>query len=153
MNFNNRPSFQERIADRTVFREFPRFFFAGGLAFLSDFLILFILTHFLKLHYLISNVFSFSVGLLVSYLLSIKWVFQYRKIKKVHYEFVLFTAFALLSLLVNEVLLWFFVRAFGIYYLASKVLVTGATFLFNFVIKKLFLFSRPKITKDDIPAC
>ncbi len=140
----SRSSSRVKIDNRLVFREFQRFFFAGGLAFLSDFTVFFFLTHFLKVHYLISNLFGFSAGLLVSYLLSIKWVFQHRKIKKAHFEFALFAAFALLSFLLNELVLWFFVQAFGIYYLTAKILATGATFLLNFSTKKLFLFSSPR---------
>ncbi|MEJ2699266.1 MAG: GtrA family protein [Desulfuromonadales bacterium] len=140
----NRSSSREKVDSRLLLKEFRRFFFAGGLAFLSDFTVFFSLTHFLRVHYLISNLFGFSAGLLVSYLLSIKWVFQHRKIKKAHHEFVLFAGFALLSFVLNELLLWFFVQAFGIYYLAAKILATGATFLFNFSTKKLFLFSSPR---------
>jgi putative flippase GtrA len=122
--------------------EFTRFLGAGGLAFFCDFLVLFASTELLGVNYLLSNVFGFSVGLLVSYLLAIKWVFHYRSRTKASLEFTMFFLISLAMLASNELAIWLLVEAIGIYYLGAKVLATGFTFVFSFILKKAFLFRR-----------
>jgi len=74
-------------ANRT---EFNRYFCAGCLAFLTDFAILFLLTEFFAVNYLWSNLVAVSVGLTLSYLFCIKWVFLDRRYNRVVVEFPLF---------------------------------------------------------------
>ena len=65
-----------RYANRS---EFHRYFCAGSLTFLTDFTILFLLTEFFDINYLRSNLVAVSVGLQMSYLFCVKWVFLDRR--------------------------------------------------------------------------
>ena len=56
-----------------------KFGVVGGLAFLIDYVLLYALTEFVGIHYLISSVISFTVSLIFNYILSIKWVFDVTK--------------------------------------------------------------------------
>jgi putative flippase GtrA len=44
----------------------------------------------------------------------------------------------MISLLIDSLLLWLFTQIFGIHYLASKIIATGAGFLWNFFGRKYF---------------
>ncbi|MBE0577575.1 MAG: GtrA family protein [Desulfuromonadales bacterium] len=120
--------------------EFSRYFWAGSLTFLVDFLILFILTEFAGINYLWSNLVGVSVGILMSYLLCINWVFNSRRFNRVVYEFPLFILTCVFGILVNESLLWAFVTFGKIHYLVGKIIVTAAVFVVNFCLRKTLLF-------------
>ena len=121
--------------------EFHRYLWAGSLAFGADFVILFVATSLLGINYLISNIFSFSVGLLVSYTLCVRWVFRYRSMANVSHEFLVFSGVALISLALSELCMWLMVDIALVHYLIAKVIATGVIFLFNFVLRKILLFS------------
>ena len=61
--------------------QFVRYFFVGGFAFVVDFGLLYILTEYAGLHYLLSATLSFIAGLLVNYIISCLWVFNGSKFK------------------------------------------------------------------------
>lgn len=129
-----------KIAHHASRTEFRRYFCAGSLAFVTDFAILFLLTEFFGVNYLWSNLVAVSVGLLLSYLLCVKWVFLERRYSRVVFEFPIFTLTSIVGLLLNELLLWVCVEFAGIGYLVAKVIVTAAVFVFNFALKKNVLF-------------
>ena len=58
------------------FAEIFRFGIAGGLGFIVDYGILFTFTEFLKINYLISSGISFTVSVIVNYIICIIWVFK-----------------------------------------------------------------------------
>lgn len=122
--------------------EFGRYLIAGSLTFAADFAVLFALTEGLAMPYLVSNLFSVMVGIIVSYLFCIKWVFARRRYATARsLEFSLFVLTCLAGLALNELLLWLLVEGLALHYLVAKVWVAGAVFVFNFLLKKRFLFS------------
>lgn len=122
--------------------EFSRYFWAGSLTFLVDFLILLVLTELFGINYLWSNLGAVSVGILMSYLLSVKWIFLDRRFTRTTVEFPLFVLLCFVGLSLNESLLWALVAFAEIHYLIAKVLVTAAVFAVSFFVKKMVLFSR-----------
>jgi putative flippase GtrA len=120
--------------------QFFRYGFAGGVAFLVDFSLLYILTDIFHVYYLISAALSFIPGVLVNYTLSVSWVFKRRAIKKKKVEFVLFALIACGGLVLNELFIWFFTEITGFYYLISKLCSTALVYFWNFSAKKFFLF-------------
>lgn len=120
--------------------EFSRYFWAGSLTFLVDFSILLVLTEFVGINYLWSNLAAITVGIIMSYLLSIMWIFQNRLYSQVTFEFPIFVLTCLVGIFLNEGLLWALVEFMEIHYLLSKVIVTAFIFVFNFFLKKLILF-------------
>ena len=120
--------------------EFARYFWAGGLATLADFAVLLLLTEVFDINYLWSNLIAVSVGLVMSYVLCVRWVFLDRRYNRVVLEFPLFVLTCIIGLLLNELLLWSFVELGGIDYVLAKVIVTGVVFFVNFGVKKVVLF-------------
>ena len=120
--------------------EIIKYVIAGGTAFLVDFTILYLCSEYLGLHYLLGNLFGYGGGLLTSYLLNIRWVFSYRKFGA-GTEFALFNVIVLLGLGLSELLMYLFVEQGGTHYLYAKVGASAVVFTFNYITKKLFLFS------------
>jgi putative flippase GtrA len=122
--------------------EFSRYLLAGSLTFLADFMILILLTEFAGFNYLWSNLVGVFVGIVVSYLLCIKWVFLNRRYNQVVLEFPLFIITCLVGVLLNELMLWLLVEFGEVYYLTAKIIVTAVIFVFNFLLKKTLLFRK-----------
>ena len=122
--------------------EFTRYFCAGCLTFLVDFTLLLFLTEVAEINYLRSNLAAVSVGIVMSYLLCVNWVFDARRYNQVVFEFPIFVLTSIVGVLLNESLLWASVEFGGIHYLAAKIIVTLAVFVVNFCLKKMILFRR-----------
>ena len=114
--------------------------------FLADVLTLFVLTELVGINYLLSNLAGMCVGILVSYLLCVKWVFLDRRYNRVALEFPLFILTCLIGVSLNELLLWLVVEFGGIHYLVSMVIVTAVVFIFNFFFKKGYCSDMPDRT-------
>jgi putative flippase GtrA len=122
-------------------KEFLKYFVVGGVAFLVDAGLLYLLTEGGGLHYLLSAGLSFLAGLVTNYTLSSRFVFTVRTLSSRRKEFLIFSAVGLGGLILNELLLWLLVDHVHVYYMLAKVIVAGIVFLFNFVLRKILLFS------------
>jgi len=120
--------------------EFVRYFMASGVAFVVDAGTLFLLTHFLGIHYLVSAATGFLLGLLTVYLLSIHWVFPTRRIQNPHHELVLFSIIGIGGLGVNELGMYLLTEKLLLHYMYSKLVVSFLVFSWNFGARKLILF-------------
>lgn len=121
--------------------QFMRYILVGALAFVVDFSFLFICTDLVGIHYLISASIGFIMGLIINYLLSIKWVFNRRNVENKLLEFQIFSIIGFFGLFLNEYLLWLFTDYFLIYYLFSKILAAIIILLWNFFARKFILFN------------
>jgi putative flippase GtrA len=122
--------------------ELAKYFVAGTLAFLSDFSIFLALTKGFDVHYLVANVFGFCLGLTVSYLCCIRWVFAHRTYGVARVELPVFLGISLVMLLIGEVILLGLVEYAALTTTVAKIVMTGMIFLGNFALKKLLLFRR-----------
>jgi putative flippase GtrA len=126
-----------------VNREIFRYIVAGGLAFGVDFSVLYVCTEFLGLHYLISNLFGYFSGLVLTYILNTQWVFSYRRYEKTLLEFLIFNAIVIAGLGLSEGLMAILVGTFGLHYLYAKIVTGFVITVFNYVAKKFILFHPP----------
>jgi putative flippase GtrA len=122
--------------------ELVRYIVSGAIAFICDFSLLIFLTEVLGVHYLISNVAGYAVGLVVSYTINIKWVFTHRRFRSQQgSEFVYFTTIVVVGLAISELVIWLATDFIDLPYQWSKIISTCFVFVFNFVAKKWLLFS------------
>ena len=87
----------------------------------------------------LSQVLSYSAGMLNSYILNRSWTFQ-AKDRFFSPALVRFVALNLVMLLVSTGLLWFFFDVWGLPKLVAKVLATGFTLLLSFTANRLWVF-------------
>lgn len=121
-----------------------RYAVSGGVAFVADFLLLYVLTDCAHVHYLLSAILSFCVGLLITYLLSVYWIFDKRRFDSRVPEIIIFILIGLVGLLITALFMWLFTDLLQIHYLLSKVLTTLVSTVWNFLAKKFMLFSDRK---------
>jgi putative flippase GtrA len=92
-------------------------------------------------HYLPAACAAFGVGTVIAYLLSLKWVFRFRRLESAHVEFSVFAAIGLFGLVINAAVIAFAVEALGAHYLAGKLAAASCTFAFNFFVRRSLLFT------------
>lgn len=118
-----------------------RYCITGGTAAIVDFSSLYILTELVNIHYLISAIIAFILGLTTNYILSIFWVFNKRRLKSRFLEFVIFSIIGIVGLGLNELIIWYFTEYIHFHYMMSKMLSTVVVVSWNFYGKKNILFS------------
>lgn len=121
-----------------LFLQILRFGFVGGTAFLIDAGILYILTEFFDIHYLIANVISFAISTIYNYILSILFVFDTKK-KGGGLQATVFVILSIVGLMISQLLMWIFVDLFFISTIIAKIISTIIVMCFNFITRKFFL--------------
>lgn len=120
--------------------EFIRYFAVCMAALAVDMGLLAALTELAGWYYLVANAVAFLTGSIVAYYGSIRWAFAKRRLGRAHVEFALFAVIGIGGLGVNSAALWLLTDLLGLYYLISKVAAAGMSFMFNFLVRKFFLF-------------
>ena len=123
--------------------QFIKFGFVGAICFVVDYGLMVFLTEMINMPYLVSCAISFSIAVVVNYYLSMKYVFASRDDLNRRQEFIIFVILSLAGLALTEFLMWVLVSKFGIYYMFSKIIVTGIVMIFNFATRKLLLDAKP----------
>jgi putative flippase GtrA len=124
----------------TVVREAFRYCLVSGFAFLVDIGVLWILVQYFSWWYLAAATASFLSGIVLGYVLSIRMVFNYRRLKDQRIEFLSFAAIGGVGLAINAAVMFAAVKYFGFYYLLAKCVAAGFTFMFNFFVRRQMLF-------------
>ncbi len=124
-------------------RQLFRFVLIGLLNTAIDFMVYFILTRYTPYffnHLVLAKVSSFLSGSVCSFVLNRAWTFGMPNIKIQFSEIVKFYTSVGISVIGNALLMKFFISVLSIYDLYAVVLSTIFTFIFNFVIYKLWVF-------------
>ena len=119
-------------------RQILKFGVVGGGAFLIDYSILYLLTEFVGIHYLISSVISFIISLIFNYILSIYWVFDVTK-KQTSKDVFIFVILSVIGLGINQVVMYVGSDLLHIYYMLTKLVATFIVMVWNFVTRKIFI--------------
>ena len=126
-----------RVADESV-----RYLAASTLALAVDFGLYSGLIRLAGVDYLVAAPIGFAAGLATIYAVSIRWVFRHRRLQSAHAEFALFAMIGLAGMALNQGVVWASVEKLQLSYELAKVLSAGTVFGFNFVSRKLLLFTR-----------
>jgi putative flippase GtrA len=124
-----------------IAREVISYAAVSVIAFACDFAMLAFLVQVLNWHYLVAASAAFMVGALVAYILSVRYVFRFRRIEDRRVEFAGFAAIGAFGLAVNTGVMVAGVEWLELHYLLAKVLAGGFTFVLNYVVRRLTLFT------------
>lgn len=119
-----------------LIKQLLKFGVVGGIAFVIDYGLFALLT-FLGMHYLLAQLFSFSVSLAFNYWASIKWVFDAKK--QTPKEITIFIVLSVIGLGINELLLYIGVDKLHYHELIVKLIATFIVMVYNFVTRKLII--------------
>ena len=97
------------------------------------------------MYYLYASVNSVVIGLIITYLLSIYWIFDQRKLaEKQGQELLIFILIGLVGIGLTWFFMKFFTNTIAIHYVISKIMTTVIVSLWNFTAKKILLFTNKK---------
>lgn len=135
---------------RPTLSEFLRYLACSALALGADFAIYSLAMH-LGLPYPAAAAMGFCVGLWTAYSTSVRFAFAQRTLNDKRVEFALFAVIGLFGLLLTEAILWLLVEHMGSSAYAAKLVAAGLVFLSNFTLRKLLLFRRRPVLREQNP--
>lgn len=122
-----------------LFKQIIKFGIVGTVAFVIDYLLLYVFVEYLGIYYLISSALSFTISVIFNYACSMKFVFVSRDDISKESEFVVFIILSIIGLIINQTMMWIMVDKLRIYYMFSKILVTLIVMIWNFISRKILL--------------
>lgn len=126
---------------RVIGGEFIRYGLCSALALGCDYGLLLLLHHVFGVHYQVAAVAGFSAGIVVVYLTSTRFAFRNRRLESRSLEFAGFLVVGLLGLALTVALLQVFVEGLDVPVAIAKIPTTGIVFLFNFLVRRIMLFT------------
>ncbi|PAS94851.1 MAG: hypothetical protein CGU28_13440 [Candidatus Dactylopiibacterium carminicum] len=121
--------------------EFLRYLMVGGLAFLVDYGVLWLVHSALGWHYQLATLLGFCAGLFTNYLLCVAWVWRGTKATTLR-DFAIFTTIGIGGLLLTVLLMWLSVSVAKLAPELAKPFIAGIVLLWNFGLRRLFVFFR-----------
>ena len=127
---------------RIAFLEGSRYVVASAAALAVDAAAYIALIRLANVYYMVAAPVGYSLGILVIYLLSTRWVFSDRRLTSVRSEFLIFTLIGIAGLLLNQLVIFICVESFSTSYELAKLTSAAIVFGVNFSGRKLILFTR-----------
>ena len=118
-----------------------KFGFVGIAASVVDVGLLILLNEVIHIDIIVSSAISFSVSVVVNYVLSMTFVFKGKGENKVK-EFVVFVGLSVGGLLINQAIMWVGTELASIHYLIVKIFAMVLVPAYNFITRKIFLENR-----------
>jgi len=119
-----------------------RYIISGGSAASVNILFLFLLTHFFGLWYLLSSVIAFMIAFMVSFSLQKFWTFEDASTDAIHKQAGIYFFIITINLLLNTLLMYFFVDFVKIQYILSQIITGGLIACVSFFAYKKFVFKN-----------
>ena len=108
------------------------------ICFSLDYVLLYVLTEFLGLYYLLSAAISFTVANTLNFYLCARWVFPTGLSGGKQY--IAFLVVGAVGLALNTGLMALFTDVFSIYYMISKVIAASLVFFWNYFMRRYAIF-------------
>jgi putative flippase GtrA len=121
---------------RHISKQFVRYFGVALIGYVFDFGTLILMHGVLHINTLIAASCGFTIGLIVLYFLSNKYVFGESKIKSRAKEFGVFALIGLIGLGILNLLMWFMTDQHQVNYLISKIVATVFVYAWNFFARR-----------------
>ena len=127
---------------KNIIIEFFRFAFIGFIGTIINLLVLYFLTEFLEVYYMISAVFAFVIAATNNFIFNKIWTFKEKIKLNLGKKYLQFFFVSLIALFVNLFFLYTVTEFLGIYYLISQVIAIGIALSVNFLGNKIWTFSK-----------
>lgn len=116
---------------------FAKFGFVGIFNTLITIVSYIILVH-IGLHYIVANIIGYILGILNSFYWNKNWVFKVKDGK--NNLFLKFVIVNLITLIINNILLYSFVNYLSMDSIVAQIFATGVGMVFNFFLNKIWTF-------------
>jgi putative flippase GtrA len=119
-----------------------KYLIIGGTATALYLGVLFALTDYLNIHYLVSAIISFSISTTLAFFAH-KHITFVNKEKKNISQFIKFTIIATAGLILTSLGITFFVEILDLWYMLGAIITSGIVFVFNFLLNNFITFKNP----------
>jgi putative flippase GtrA len=126
---------------QSLFVDLLRYGAASAVALIVDAGTLLLLTSYLGMNYLVAAAVGFLSGLAAVYALSVRYVFEERRMLRPSYEAAGFLVTGLIGLVLTQASMAALVGGCGLPVGAAKIPTVALVFLFNFLSRRMLLFS------------
>lgn len=130
-------------------KQFIKYCVGGGLAFLVDLSLLYVLTEYFGFWYLWSATLSFVVTAIVNYTIQKVWTFKNND-QAIAKQFFAFLSIQIIGLGLNNLTLYCLVEFIGLWYIFAKIFAAGLVLLWNYQVSKAFVFRVKKETPQAL---
>jgi glycosyltransferase involved in cell wall biosynthesis/putative flippase GtrA len=129
-----------------------KYLVAGGTATFVDLGLLFVLTHFLKFHYLVSSIFAFACAFFISFYLQKFWTFRDGDKKNIYKQMTKYLFTGLFNLGVNSLGMYVFVDHLHVMYMLAQIIMGILIAFINFTVYKFFIFNKKIVDPETASA-
>lgn len=120
-----------------------RFVISGGSATLIDLILLYILTKYLLVWYVLSAALAFIAAFMVSFVAQKFWTFEDHSTDRLQSQGSIFFVVALISLAVNTYAVYALVDYLHLYFMLAQIIVSAFIAVSNYFVYSKFIF-RPQ---------
>ncbi len=124
---------------KNLILQFIKFGFVGGVCFVFEYALFALLNDVIGIELLIANALAFLASTVLSYLLSMRFVFVAREDNPVWRIFVVYVILSIVGLGINEAIVWLGTFVLGINKYISKLAATIIVLVYNFITRKVFI--------------
>lgn len=124
---------------RRLIWQFARFLVVGGISFAVDYGLYVVLFHYLGVQYLLASTISFSLSLILNYVLTLKFVFEAKPGRNIALEFTIYIGLNIIALGLNQLILFIAVDGLGISPFVGKLIATAVVLVYNFISRKILI--------------
>ncbi len=129
---------------KKLFLQVVKFGVVGVIAFVIDYSLMVLFVEVFHWNEIVSTGLSFTLSLIVNYLLSMKYVFKTREGMSKSKEIIIFVITSVIGFLINILVMWIGTDILNISYLIDKLVATVVVMIWNFISKKLLLENNNK---------
>ena len=129
---------------KKLFLQVVKFGVVGVIAFVIDYSLMVLFVEVFHWNEIVSTGLSFTLSLIVNYLLSMKYVFKTREGMSKSKEIIIFLITSVIGFLINILVMWIGTDILNISYLIDKLVATVVVMIWNFISKKLLLENNNK---------
>jgi dolichol-phosphate mannosyltransferase len=122
-----------------------RYLFAGGLAFSTNLILLFIFIQYFHLWYLTASTLSFVISVIVSFTVQKFITFRDRTTNNVHYQIAKYVAIALFNVSANGGMMYALVDTAKIHYMLAQILSAGIIAVWSLAVYRYLIFKHAVI--------
>jgi len=135
----NNPFFKDLFTYKSL-AQFGKYVVTGLLSAAAEFSLLYLLTEYAGLWYILSNTAGYTAGFLLGFIINRSWSFRSKG--SIVRQFLLYGLLFLVNLLLSNVFMYLLTSAAGLPYMLSKVFVAGMIVLWNFTIYKKVIYTE-----------
>jgi putative flippase GtrA len=123
-----------------------RYLFAGGLAFTTNLMLLFIFTNYFHLWYLTSSTLSFIISVIVSFTVQKLITFRDRTTDRVHHQIAMYIAIALFNVTANGGIMFSLVDKAHVHYMLAQIFSAGIIAVWSLGVYRYIIFKHASIS-------